>query len=258
MGSFVKNMKDGGFKVIKAGLTMMFMMSCVAYGAEVPLCSEVAPNGQGYGVPFVLNGITYRKINEEWANSSLQEFWCRTSAEEPTLAIEGASEGGEGCPGFHEAEVTKIRDNYFALDTSSMVAQIKNPPQYISERAICYVTLKVKAPLGWSYSLDSVTTNGYASFSNGVTGSVGVMHYFTGRSSEGRLKESLQGPINDLFSFKSLYRSSSQVWSPCNNSALYLNVVFEIRLSKSSRQEKSGLIVLDPEKELGFVLRKCR
>ncbi len=45
-------------------------------------CRDVAQNGEGYGNAFVYQGVTYKKMNEDWAHNGAQEFWCRVS--EPT------------------------------------------------------------------------------------------------------------------------------------------------------------------------------
>jgi len=43
-------------------------------------CRAVATNGAGYGTPFVYQGVTYKKMNDDWAHNGAQEFWCRVES----------------------------------------------------------------------------------------------------------------------------------------------------------------------------------
>ncbi len=57
--------------------------------ASLPSCAQAAANHQGYGGVFVVDGVSYRKANEDWAHNGAREFWCVVSPSgpvaEPTL-----------------------------------------------------------------------------------------------------------------------------------------------------------------------------
>ena len=52
---------------------------------STPGCREAAANAEGYGSVFAVDGVSYRKVNDDWARNDAREFWCVVSStpEEP-------------------------------------------------------------------------------------------------------------------------------------------------------------------------------
>jgi hypothetical protein len=253
-----KDVQSRNVNWLRTSLVALCFTAPGVYGAEAPLCSEAAANGQGYGSPFTVEGVTYRKVNEDWARNSSREFWCRVTDNRndngPALRISDVSYGGSGCPQRSGVSVNKIGNNVFSLDTSKMSATI-DTSNLSEQRTFCQVNLKVQVPDGWSYSLDSVKATGYASLSNGASGSIGMQHYFMGEVRENRLTQTVNGPVRGGIYLHIPTSSSSKIWSPCGGER-NLNVKFDINLFGNDARDR-GTITLDEEKVLGFSVRKC-
>ena len=109
-------------------------------------------------------------------------------------------------------------------------------------RKFCQVTIDLKVPQGWSYSVGEFDYRGLADLDRGVTATQTATYYFD-RNREGSFSTTLQGAINKNYTMSDDIDFEDLVWSNCNQHRL-LNIKSQIQL-RSRNRRASGLMTVD-------------
>lgn len=160
--------------------------------------------------------------------------------------IKRVTYAGPGCPTGSVAHNLSLDAKAFTLLFSRLEAEIGGTVPPGSEKSSCRVTIDLRFPQGWSYTLFNVDYRGFASLDSGVVGQEKSTYWFQATPSKtSTFKMSLMGPYHDAYAKRdSLNIDSGTVWSPCGETRA-LNIDTEVSVSNASAPLNSGLITID-------------
>jgi hypothetical protein len=107
----------------------------------------------------------------------------------------------------------------------------------------CKITVDLKYPQGWSYTLFKFDYRGYASLQSGLTGYQNSKYYFQSNPSEYvTFNSTFTGPYDNDFTFSDEILLDEETWAPCGKQRA-LNVETDLSISGNTTNE--GLITVD-------------
>lgn len=151
-------------------------------------------------------------------------------------------------PGCRQGTVTgniAFDAKAFTLVFNDFIAEI-GPGVPGGERATnCRVTLDIRIPNGWTYTLFDVDYRGFAFLEEGVSANLRSKYFFQASpNSFVQRSKSFEGYLSDNFSERNTLGIESLEWSRCGRQRA-LNIETEISLQNSSYPENYGLITVD-------------
>ncbi|KAM7211328.1 protein of unknown function (DUF4360) domain containing protein, partial [Rhypophila decipiens] len=159
------------------------------------------------------------------------------------IKILGVNAIGSGCPAGHA---------YLTIDATGTIFDVAFDEYYVSVgpespvsdgRKNCRVSINLQFPEGLSMSIIETRFIGYASLSEGQTGTCRAGYTFSGdNSQEVVFQKNLVAPYEDNYSM--LAGVGTQSWSKCGATTAVLNVNSEIRINPITSPTK-GLITVD-------------
>lgn len=177
------------------------------------------------------------------------------------VEIDNISYGGTGCPAGSVSE--NVSDDYqaFTLLFDEYVAEIGPGISRREARKACQITVDLKFPQGWSFTIMDVDYRGYASLDRKVTGTQQSDYYFQGQRGSARLTTNFRGEMDEDYEINDKLGLSAVVWSPCGANRA-LNIKTQVRLASRDRRA-SGLMTVDSvDGELSHVYnikwKRCR
>ncbi len=158
------------------------------------------------------------------------------------VRLRNLSYAGSGCPaGSVATNVSASRDS-FTLLFDSFVAESGRGIPLSQSRKNCMLSVDLDFPSGWSYTVDTLETQGYVALDPGVRADVTTSFYFQGQTATARFSSSFYGPTSRDYHIRDTLGLSAQVWSPCGMQRA-LNLNYSIRVSGGSGGR--GLITMD-------------
>ena len=144
--------------------------------------------------------------------------------------IAGFSYGGTGCPqnsvGYQynpdNTAVTLIFDKFVATDFVDATATDK--------RKACQLTVDIRVPQGWSYSIATVDYRGLVDLPVGGTAEQTAIYYFQSNIANYKSKVNFVGPVSKDYNIRNTVDLGTTVWSECN-AVIPVNVKTEVRVS---------------------------
>ena len=146
--------------------------------------------------------------------------------------VRGITYGGSGCPAGTVAANVSFDASAFDLMFDSFVAEAGPGVPLSESRKVCTINLDLAVPQGWSYTVNSVQTRGFASLDAGTSATQMNRYYFQGSASTAPFRSTMYGPLARDYSFTDQLGLSNQVWSPCGASRS-LNLAVEARVQAS-------------------------
>ena len=95
------------------------------------------------------------------------------------ITIESINYAGTGCPAGSVAGTLSDAKNILTLAFDSYVAQSGPNINPSEQRKACTLTIKIKYPSGYQYSLFTADYRGYAAISSGSNGTIKSQYYFS-------------------------------------------------------------------------------
>ena len=158
--------------------------------------------------------------------------------------VENINVNGTGCP--EGSVTTDISEDAkaFTLLFSEFMAQTYDGALPSEKRKNCQITLNLKIPQGWQYSVLDVQYQGYVNLDRGVRGFQTSTYYFQGDARRrATARSNFRGPIARDFLLSDKVGFSSVVWSKCGvNRALNINASVGV---SNTRPTQNGLITID-------------
>lgn len=155
---------------------------------------------------------------------------------------------GTGCPAG-SAQVN-YRNGDLLVDLYGFVAETGAGVPISASRKNCQISIDLRVPAGWQYSVRSATYRGFVRLDSGVTATQTTSYYFQGQARSPALNTTFRGPENRDFQLTDTLTST--LWSPCDaNRALNINVQANVRGSRGA----DGLIGLDSPFNLSHDVR---
>ena len=157
--------------------------------------------------------------------------------------IRSLNYGGSGCPQGSVGQTIAQDRNSFTLIFDDYIAEVGRGISRRQGRKSCQITIDLKVPPGYQYSIADLDYRGYVSLDPGVMATQTASYYFDGFR-EGRFTTSFRGPIDEDYRVSdSIELESGRVWSPCGSNRL-LNIKTAISL-RSRRRSGEGLLTVD-------------
>lgn len=163
------------------------------------------------------------------------------------LTIDGISYGGTGCPQYSVSNMVSSDRKAFTLLFDEFVAEIGPGVPRAENRKTCQITLDLRFPQGWSYSIVKLDYRGFAGLDRGIAGKQQSTYYFMGESRTARAFTDINGPIDDDYHYTDRLGVDQVVWSPCGANRP-LNIKAEVRLRNKNRRaypDATGIMTLD-------------
>lgn len=161
--------------------------------------------------------------------------------------IQDINYNGSGCPLGTVAENVSPDAKAFTLTFSDYIAEAGPGVSIRDGRRNCQVTLSLKVPQGWQYSVGTFDYRGYVFLDRGMRASHNTSYYFQGQGNTGRFASQMSGEIDRDYTFSDSIELGSLVWSSCNASrALNINTAINVRNTNKRRYpDAEGLITND-------------
>lgn len=161
------------------------------------------------------------------------------------VTIRNIVHNGSGCPlGSVGSDISPDAKAFTLSFGEYYVEQGPGIPRSES-RKNCQVTLNLRVPQGWTYSIFKVDYRGFASLDRGTYGEQKSTYYFqgqSGRTNQVTLSSLIRGGYDNDYQINDDIAITNSVWSPCGaNRALNINT--SIRVGGSSR--KSAYMTVD-------------
>ena len=158
---------------------------------------------------------------------------------------------GSGCPAGTVASYVSPDSSTFDLMFDSFIAEAGPGVPLTESRKVCSINLDLTMPQGWSYSVHSAETRGFASLDAGTSAAQTNRYSFQGSTPSASFGSMMSGPLAQDFTFMDRLGMTRQVWSPCGASrSLNLRVEASVKASGGRR----ALLTVN-ELEGGYSLR---
>lgn len=179
--------------------------------------------------------------------------------------IEGLTYNGSGCPLGTVAENLSSDRQAFTLTFSDYFAEAGPYAGPRDGRKNCQVTLDLKVPQGFQFSIATFDYRGFVDLDRGIQARQSASYYFQGQGGTGRFGTTMKGPLVEDYTFRDTIGLASVVWSPCGESRA-LNINTSVSVSNRNRRQypdAQGLITNDSidgaiTHKYGLVWRRCR
>jgi hypothetical protein len=156
--------------------------------------------------------------------------------------INGLSYGGSGCPQNSVAATLSQDLTTFTMIFDKFIAETGPGMTSTSARRNCQITVDLRYPEGWSYSIVSVDYRGYVSIPAGLTATQSATYYFSGNKEQSKSSTKFVGPFDGDYLNSDTIATSAVVWSKCG-SVIPGNI--NAAVSISGDKKIPGLITVD-------------
>jgi hypothetical protein len=176
------------------------------------------------------------------------------------ITIRNIAYGGNGCPQNSVGINLSSNKQAFTMIMDEYIAEIGPGVARRENRKSCQVSLDLKVPSGWQYSVATFDFRGFASLEKDVKGLQKTTFYFQGQSNTGSFETPIDGPTERNFQLRDTISVESSVWSPCGETRA-LQIHSEVRLS-TRNSSKEGILTVDSidgaiKQVYGIAWRRC-
>jgi len=163
------------------------------------------------------------------------------------VKILGINAVGSGCPPGHAYVTVDATGTIFDVGFDEYLVAVGPGSKISDARKNCRVSINLQFPQGLAMSIIETRFVGYASLSEGQTGTCRAGYTFSGDSSqEVVFQKNLVSPYEDNYSM--LAGVGVQSWSACGKTTAILNVNSEIRINPISSPHRGVMTVRPPWK----------
>ncbi|MBC7661609.1 MAG: DUF4360 domain-containing protein [Chitinophagaceae bacterium] len=185
-----------------------------------------------------------------------------------TVQITHLTAAGTGCPDPSTYSTNISPDaQAFTVTFSEFVAEVGPGLPLTASRKNCSLTVDLKVPAGWQYSVATFNYRGFMDLGDRVQAEHTTDYFFQGQSTPGKFKAVVTGPVSkdfvytDKIGLTSVYMPS--VWSPCNvQRALTINPSVRVTKLQGASRDAQGIITNDSvdgelKQVFGLAWRHC-
>lgn len=178
------------------------------------------------------------------------QAWAGVSASDSNTAAETAPPGGKvtvdvvtvngsGCPAG-TAEVSVNPDNTaFRVTYNKYSVQDGGNADATDARKNCQLSLRLRAPSGYTFAIAKAVYSGHARLYKGATGLQRANYYFQGSSENNYVDHALTGPLNEDFRHTDI---TGLVFQPCGKSR-NLNINTELRVDSGTADPSRANVI---------------
>jgi hypothetical protein len=178
------------------------------------------------------------------------------------VTIRNITYGGTGCPSNTVAASVSPDAKAFTLFFDQFVAQGGPGTTARDSYKVCNLSIDLRFPTGWTYSLVGVDYRGFAQLDPGVTGQQRSEYWIQGVSGRSiPLRSDIFGPYANDYRYSDRLGLTSVVWAPCGMTRA-LNVKASVAVV-GANSRRSGLMTVDSidgevKHVYGIQWRRCR
>lgn len=152
---------------------------------------------------------------------------------------------GPGCVDGSVAANVAPDAQAFTLIFDSFLAEVGPTTPGGRAKTSCRVTIDLRFPQGWSYSLFDVDYRGYRSLDSGVQATHRSKYYYQATPNDARtFQTTFRGPVDDNYFIGQTLPLTDLVWSQCGR-VRAMNLDTEIEVSNALNPQGSGMITVD-------------
>ena len=160
------------------------------------------------------------------------------------VTIDGIVANGNGCPSGTVDTMVSADAKAFTMFFDQFIASGGGSTPVTEQQKVCNISLNLRFPQGWSYSIIGVDYRGYASLDAGVRALQASEYWIQGAgTSRARLTSTFLGPYADEYLLQDRLGVSAVIWSPCGATRA-LNVRARVAVQNTS-PSKRGLMTID-------------
>lgn len=164
----------------------------------------------------------------------------------PWVRIEGFAYAGSGCPAGSVSDNLAGDGRALTLLFDRFVASVGPGIPFSEKRKNCAITVKLRFPVGWSYSLYLVDYRGYMDLQAGTTGSHSVRYWFSGIGRTGDAMTPFYGPRIGDYTIRDRMVFNERIWSPCGGTRdLVINS--SVQVDNSRARGASAMLTVDAQ-----------
>ncbi len=123
---------------------------------------------------------------------------------------------GSGCPADSESVNSRWEGNTLVIDFADFSVAKGAGVSLIESRRNCSLTMDLKVPKGFKYTLVSYRAYGHDSLGEGDSRTISINSFFQGSAAQSSFTSDAAGPKDANFSASGVLPSSEVLWSPCN------------------------------------------
>ncbi len=159
------------------------------------------------------------------------------------VKINSMTYGGSGCPANGVGKLMSQDRTSLTLIYDSFLAEIGPDIARSKSRAFCQVGVELEYPQGWTFSVMTLDTRGYADLDPSVTGKTSTSYYFQSMTNDIAFTTTLKG-VRDEYKIRDSLAIDA-VWAPCKEADRKpLNIKTSVALSSTDRNAR-GLLQID-------------
>jgi hypothetical protein len=184
-------------------------------------------------------------------------------AEHPEwVRIEGYTYAGSGCPAGSVSDNLATDGKALTLLFDSFVASVGPGIPFSEKRKNCAVTVKLRFPQGWSYSIYTVDYRGYIDLQRGATGTQSARYWFSGDGRTGSAATNFYGPRTGDYTIRDRMFFNQTIWSPCG-AMRDLVINSAVQVDNRNAPGNSGMLTEDAQDHsvqqiYGIQWQRCR
>ncbi|MGZ3425027.1 MAG: DUF4360 domain-containing protein [Polyangia bacterium] len=168
----------------------------------------------------------------------------KSSPNPNSVTIDSVDYSGNGCPaGSLSAAITPDAQRFIFI-FSKLYAQAGPGIDSAATSQQCRIHVKLTVPKNWSYALDMVDFNGFASLDSSVSASQQTTYHMSGESPDTTAAFTWQGVFDDEYSVQDLGGSSPPYWSRCGGGK-NLMVTTKVAVDNTANRAGSGILEVD-------------
>jgi len=173
-----------------------------------------------------------------------------------SIHIKSITYGGSGCPQGSAAIQLSGGGANVTMAFERFVASTGPGIPMTERRKNCQLNVNIRHPTGFQYSILSIDYSGYAEISDGNTGTLRSLCYFSGSTQQTITQSVIHGPFNGDYVRR--ITVDTPTWSPCGSEgALNINSALLTGNSTKSGQSIADSVGLRSLQNLYLQWREC-
>jgi len=160
------------------------------------------------------------------------------------VTIRNITHGGSGCPSGTVSSSVSDDAKAFTLFFDNFVASGGRGTTSADSYKVCNLSIDLRFPQGWSYSIVGVDYRGFAQLDAGVTGQQRSEYWIQGAGTRRiPMRSDIFGPYANDYLYQDRLGVTAVVWSPCGATRA-LNVKASVAVV-GANNSRSGLMTVD-------------
>ncbi|MDE1466001.1 DUF4360 domain-containing protein [Spartinivicinus poritis] len=177
------------------------------------------------------------------------------------VTIKNIQSSGTGCPNGTVSSTVAPDGKSFVLGFDEYIAEAGPGIPRRENRKVCNLTVLLKIPNGFAFTIADVNYRGYADLDRNVEAMQKSTYFFAGNPREASLQSNFKGPISEDYTISDRLGISSLVWSSCNATTPVV-IKTQIKVDNKYARRNSGLITTDTidgklTHRYGLMFKKC-